>query len=47
MLVRVSSEYTKLPLYVTESGASFHDYVDPEGRKLSSPVRHLAVISFV
>jgi beta-glucosidase len=32
VLVRVSDEYTKLPLYVTESGASLHDYVDPEGR---------------
>jgi beta-glucosidase len=32
VLVRVSDGYTKLPLYVTESGASLHDYVDPEGR---------------
>jgi hypothetical protein len=32
VLVRVSDEYTKLPVYVTESGASLHDYVDPEGR---------------
>jgi len=23
--------YTDLPLYVTENGAAFHDYVDPEG----------------
>ena len=23
--------YTPLPLYVTENGAAFHDYVDPEG----------------
>jgi len=32
VLVRVSDEYTKLPLYVTENGASYHDYVDPSGR---------------
>jgi beta-glucosidase len=32
VLVRVSDEYTKLPLYVTESGVSLHDYVDPDGR---------------
>jgi beta-glucosidase len=31
ILQRVSSEYTTLPLYVTENGAAFHDYVDPEG----------------
>jgi beta-glucosidase len=23
--------YTDLPLYITENGAAFHDYVDPEG----------------
>jgi beta-glucosidase len=32
VLVRVSTEYTRLPLYITESGASFHDYIDPNGR---------------
>ena len=32
VLVRVSDDYTKLPLYVTESGASLHDYLDPDGR---------------
>lgn len=32
VLERVSREFTQLPLYITESGASFHDYVDPEGR---------------
>jgi beta-glucosidase len=32
VLTRISEEYTHLPLYITESGASFHDYVDPEGR---------------
>lgn len=31
LLVRVSREYTSVPLYVTESGAAFHDYVTPEG----------------
>ena len=30
-LRRVSREYTKLPLYVTESGACFEDYIDPNG----------------
>ena len=32
LLVRLSKEYTSAPLYVTENGASYHDYVDPEGR---------------
>lgn len=32
VLVRVSREYTGLPLYVTENGACFEDYVDPNGR---------------
>jgi beta-glucosidase len=32
VLVRVAKEYTALPLYITESGASFDDYVDPNGR---------------
>jgi beta-glucosidase len=32
VLVRVAREYTALPLYITESGASFDDYVDPSGR---------------
>jgi beta-glucosidase len=31
VLVRVSNEFTKLPIYVTENGASYHDYVDPNG----------------
>jgi beta-glucosidase len=31
VLQRVSAEFTSLPLYVTESGASYHDYVDPNG----------------
>ena len=32
MLTRVAREFTPLPLYVTENGASFDDYVDPDGR---------------
>jgi beta-glucosidase len=31
ILVRVSRDFTDVPLYVTENGAAFHDYVDPEG----------------
>lgn len=31
LLVRVSHEYTSIPLYVTESGAAFDDYLNPEG----------------
>jgi len=31
VLARISGEFTRLPLYVTENGASFDDYVDPEG----------------
>jgi beta-glucosidase len=31
VLVRVATDYTDLPLYVTENGAAFADYVDPEG----------------
>jgi beta-glucosidase len=31
VLVRLKNEYTTLPLYVTENGAAYHDYVDPEG----------------
>jgi beta-glucosidase len=30
-ILRRVSDYTDLPLYVTENGAAFHDYVDPEG----------------
>ncbi len=30
-ILRRISEYTELPLYLTETGAAFHDYVDPEG----------------
>ena len=31
ILVRLHREYTRLPIYITENGAAFHDYVDPEG----------------
>ncbi|WP_219812423.1 MULTISPECIES: GH1 family beta-glucosidase [unclassified Rathayibacter] len=34
VLLRVTSRYSDLPVYITENGASFHDYVDPEGRVL-------------
>jgi beta-glucosidase len=31
ILRRLKGAYTDLPLYVTENGAAFDDYVDPEG----------------
>lgn len=31
-LMRIHNEYRELPMYVTEMGASLHDYVDPTGR---------------
>ncbi|WP_425561973.1 GH1 family beta-glucosidase [Leifsonella bigeumensis] len=31
VLQRVSTEYSNLPIYVTENGASYDDYVDPDG----------------
>ena len=31
VLTRVSREFTPLPVYVTENGASYDDYVDPNG----------------
>ena len=31
LLVRLKREYTQLPIYITENGAAFHDYADPEG----------------
>ncbi len=30
VLTRVSKEFSALPIFVTENGASFNDYVDPE-----------------
>ncbi len=32
LLVRLKDEYTDLPIYITENGAAFHDYADPEGK---------------
>jgi len=31
LLVRLKDEYTEKPIYITENGAAFHDYADPEG----------------
>jgi beta-glucosidase len=31
VLARVAGEFTALPILVTENGASYHDYADPEG----------------
>lgn len=31
VLLRLARDYTALPVYVTENGASFDDYVDPNG----------------
>ena len=43
VLTRVSREFTPLPLYVTENGASFDDYVDPNGNVLDTErVEYLA-----
>jgi beta-glucosidase len=43
VLTRVSREFTDLPLYVTENGASFDDYLDPNGDVLDSErVEYLA-----
>ena len=32
VLVRVHNDYPAVPLYVTENGAAFHDYVTPDGQ---------------
>jgi beta-glucosidase len=34
LLMRVRDDYTKLPIYITENGAAFDDYVDPNGHVL-------------
>jgi beta-glucosidase len=31
LLIRVRDEYTTLPIFITENGAAFDDYVDPNG----------------
>jgi beta-glucosidase len=36
LLVRVKSDYTELPIYITENGAAFDDYVDPNGHVLDN-----------
>jgi beta-glucosidase len=43
VLSRVAGEFTDLPLYVTENGASFDDYVDPNGQVVDTErVEYLA-----
>ncbi len=32
LLLRLQEDYAPVPLYVTENGAAFHDYVDPSGQ---------------
>ncbi|MHB1986380.1 MAG: glycoside hydrolase family 1 protein [Acidimicrobiales bacterium] len=32
LLLWIRDEYTELPIYITENGAAFDDYVDPDGR---------------
>ena len=34
LLVRIKEEYTDVPIYITENGAAFDDYVDPNGHVL-------------
>ena len=36
VLIRVSREFTALPIYVTENGASYDDYVDPNGEVIDT-----------
>jgi beta-glucosidase len=36
LLVRVKGDYAELPIYITENGAAFDDYVDPNGRVLDN-----------
>ena len=31
LLVRIRAEYTSIPLYITENGAAFDDYIGPDG----------------
>ena len=31
LLVRIKDEYTTIPLYITENGAAYHDYVNAQG----------------
>jgi len=32
ILRRVHDDYSSQPLYITENGAAYHDYADPDGR---------------
>ena len=36
LLIRIKEEYTSLPIYITENGAAFDDYVDPNGNVLDN-----------
>ena len=36
LLVRIKKDYTALPIYITENGAAFDDYVDPNGHVLDN-----------
>ena len=31
VLGRVARDFTRLPVFITENGASYHDYIDPDG----------------
>jgi beta-glucosidase len=31
LLMRIARDYPAIPIYITENGAAFYDYVDPEG----------------
>jgi beta-glucosidase len=39
LLVRVSEEYTKIPLYITENGAGFYDPPAPIDGRIEDPLR--------
>ena len=32
LLLRIKDDYTQIPLFITENGAAFHDYVDTDGQ---------------
>ena len=36
LLVRIKRDYADLPIYITENGAAFDDYVDPNGQVLDN-----------
>lgn len=37
LLVRIATDYGSIPVYITESGAAFCDYADPDGRIEDGP----------